>query len=359
MKTTMSGPAAFASTLALVTLMLLNSALAQITITSPTNGNSVPSPVWLRAHTTCNGSPTAFGYSIDNSVFLTGGVTSSDIDNTDYRLTPGTHTVHFKAWSNSVLCTMDSTITVTTTGATPSIAGANLDQAVNDDNVGGPIPGWLWEHDAGTNGQTAQAASYKVASPSFDGTSRLFYFTFSASGGERYHLCFKGITSAYNRCSGTPNPSSHHFVYDTYLYIVHPENLQNVELDMNQATDASLVYIFGTQCSFISKTWEFTTNVGGQTHWTPSGIACNPRTWMPNVWHHAQIVYHRDDAGNVTYDSVTFDGTTNYFPTIAANVQSAFPLGWSAGDLLLNMQFDGNGTGSIQAYADGLTILSW
>ena len=88
-----------ATTLACVVCALVISVSAQITVTSPTNGSTVPMPVWVRAHNAgCNGnSPNAFGYSIGNSPFITWGITDLDIDSTDYRMnSPGTYTVHFK-----------------------------------------------------------------------------------------------------------------------------------------------------------------------------------------------------------------------------------------------------------------------
>jgi len=80
--------------------LLAATAMAQITVTSPTNDSTVPMPVWVRAHAGgCNGNPsTAFGYSVDNSVFITWGITAVDIDATDYRLnSPGTYVIHFKS----------------------------------------------------------------------------------------------------------------------------------------------------------------------------------------------------------------------------------------------------------------------
>src|SRR5258708_730831 len=46
---------------------------ANITVASPVNGTTVPSPVWVRAHNVgCDGlAPTAFGYSVDSSSTLT------------------------------------------------------------------------------------------------------------------------------------------------------------------------------------------------------------------------------------------------------------------------------------------------
>src|ERR1700691_6003851 len=84
-------------------LLLCQPALASdITVASPVNGTSVASPIWVRAHNVgCGGlSPTAFGYSIDNSSTLTRGITAYDIDVTNQAISAGSHTVHFKSWTS-------------------------------------------------------------------------------------------------------------------------------------------------------------------------------------------------------------------------------------------------------------------
>src|SRR6185437_13077674 len=70
---------------------------ANITVASPVNGTTVPSPVWVRAHNIgCDGlKPTAFGYSVDSSGTLIKGVNVNDIDTTT-AMAAGTHTIHYK-----------------------------------------------------------------------------------------------------------------------------------------------------------------------------------------------------------------------------------------------------------------------
>ena len=96
---------------ALSGLMLSQPAFAaNITVASPVNGTTVPSPVWVRAHNIgCNGlAPTAFGYSVDSSSTLTRGVNVNDIDTTT-SMAAGTHTIHYKAWTSSGVCPVVST----------------------------------------------------------------------------------------------------------------------------------------------------------------------------------------------------------------------------------------------------------
>lgn len=78
--------------------------------------------------------------------------------------------------------------------------------------------------------------------------------TYSARGGERWHISFVKDANA------TP------FVYDTYVSIVDPSQIGNIEMDMNQVMSDGRTVIFGTQCSNCSKTWEHTI-VSGSTHW--------------------------------------------------------------------------------------------
>ena len=174
--------------------------------------------------------------------------------------------------------------------------------------------------------------------------AREFYMTYSQRGGVRWHISFANDTKAT------------HFVYDTYIYIVDPAQVANIELDMNQVMSDGRTVIFGTQCSVYSKTWEYTLVAGG-THWHPSNVPCNPQSWAAKTWHHVQIASHRDDKGNVSYDWVNVDGVHSEFNHATGN--SAEPLGWQKGTLLINFQLDGasKDSGTITAYAHNVTVL--
>ena len=150
---------------------------------------------------------------------------------------------------------------------------------------------WKWEHDTGTPGSSTGQLIFGVASPSVDGAATEFLVSYSQYGGERFHMVFGNDTVATN------------FIYDTYVYLVNPTQVQNLELDVDQVTANGETIIFGTQCSSVSGTWEYTYASGGHAHWKPSNIACNPQNWKPNKWHHIQIQAHR--VGDVvTYDWV-------------------------------------------------------
>jgi hypothetical protein len=175
--------------------------------------------------------------------------------------------------------------------------------------------------------------------------------TYSDHGGERFSISFGNSTSAT------------HFVYDAYVYLVDPSEVQNLEMDINQVMADGQTVIFATQCSGSSGTWEYTTDVtvdGKRTgHWKASNIPCDPMKWTANCWHHVQIASSRDSSGNVTYDWVNLDGTTSTFAN--ATGRSALSLGWAIGDLSLNFQLDGSSklSESITAYVENLTIYRW
>ena len=170
---------------------------------------------------------------------------------------------------------------------------------------------------------------------------------YSGHGGEIYHVSFAHDTNAT------------HFVYDAYVYIEDPSQLQNLEMDMNQVMADGRTVIFGFQCASGSGTWEYTLVANGGTHWHPSNVACKVKNWTGKTWHHIQIASHRDASGNVGYDWVNLDETYSDLQNATGN--SAQSLGWAKGDLLINLQFDGSSaaSGTITAYADKIIVYRW
>jgi hypothetical protein len=214
----------------------------------------------------------------------------------------------------------------------------------------GPLEGstrWHWNHDAGTPGSSQGSTVYPISGLSPDNAAREFYMTYSSHGGEIYHLSF-----AIDKIAT-------HFVYDANVYVTDPSQLANLEMDMNDVMPDGRTVILGTQCSTYSKSWEFVYQGGGHPHWRSSNVACDPRKWSANSWHHIQIASHRDANGIATYDWVNVDGVYGDFQD--ASYDSSFSLGWAIGDLLINFQIDGynSGSGANTLYTDKLTIYRW
>ena len=337
---------------------------ANITVASPVNGTTVPSPVWVRAHNVgCNGlAPTAFGYSVDSSGTLTKGVNVNDIDTTT-AMTAGTHTIHYKSWTSNGVCPVVSTTFNVAGGSTSggSTSGGSTSGGSTSSGSGSAvyalpsyavpsaslddIGGWGAEHDAGTPGSSKGSMVYPASASSYD-HARKFYMTYSNHGGERWHVSFGN------------NGSAAHFVFDTYVYIVNPSQVQNLELDLNQVLSSGETVILGTQCSSISKTWEYVVVSSNHPHWKSSNIGCNPLTWAPNTWHHVQIGFHRS-GGTVTHDWVNLDGSHKVFSNATGN--AGLWLGWGKGNLSVNYQIDGEsrGSGTVTSYIHKMTIYHW
>jgi len=281
------------------------------------------------------------GYSLDNSTSTT--IFYSTSISASVQASLGTHILHVKSWGNSgASCVTDVPITVVSavSNSMPAnaIAVKNIQKAYT----------WQLVNDSETNG-TSTGSMKLVGSPSLSGAARKYSISYRNSGGERYWTLFGADTSAQN------------FVYDARIYIASPSSdIANIEMDMNQVIENGQTVIFGFQCDGYSNTWDYTENAGAPDYpideWVHTSVPCNPRNWKTGVWHHIQIGYSRDSAGNVTYQYVAFDGVQS---AVNATVPSAFALGWGS-TLLTNFQIDGlGGYGSATVYMDDLTVYRW
>jgi hypothetical protein len=208
---------------------------------------------------------------------------------------------------------------------------------------------WHWNHDPYTGGNAQPSSNYPVYPDGRAGyAGRQFVSPYSGGphAGALWHLSF-GFDS-----------EPQHFAYTAKVYLVDPSQIENVEMDMNQVMRDGRTVIFGLQCAGGSKTWEYTTVSGHDTHWHRSNIACNPANWGVKKWHEVALFSERDDDGNVTYDGVCFDQVCQAFQ--GASGPSALPLKWKANELLLNYQTDcARASGTMDSYMRDLQIYRW
>ncbi|HEY1647450.1 MAG TPA: hypothetical protein VGF96_05690 [Terracidiphilus sp.] len=316
-----------------------------ITITSPASGASVGAPFNLSASAaTCSSQPvSSMGYSFDDSADTT--VVNGAQVNTQVSAETGAHTLNVKAWGNAgAACNASVAVNVTdssSAASSPVPANATTVSAVQ------ALGGWQATHDTGTPGSSSGSMSV-VGSPSMSGSARQFVTSFSGSGGELYNANVGNDTTATN------------FFYDAWVYLTSSAStIQNLEMDMNQVMANGETVLYGFQCDGNSGTWDYTKNVGTPTQpndqWEHSSAPCNMRNWSQNTWHHVQVSYSRDGAGNVTYHSVWLDGAES---EINATAPSAFALGWAPA-LQTNFQVDGLGSGTNTVYLDQLSISRW
>ena len=319
---------------------------SDITIASPANGSTVASPLLVKAHTTgCNGlAPSAFGYSIDDATGLVRGESAYDIDVAQQGIPAGTHIIHFKSWTSAGACpVVNSQIHVTGSpaAAVASTIPSGAKASPNLDSMQ-----WLGVHDGGTPGGSKGSTVFPASTPLYDDALE-FYMTYYDRGGERWSLQF------------AKDEAPTHFAIDTYVYIVDPAQVQNIEFDVNQVTSTGETVILGTQCSSLTGTWESAYTDGHYDHWWSSNVKCNPHNWAANQWHHVQIGMHRDNSGVVTHDWVNLDGA--HYTFNEAPRPSFQKLGWPAGVLVVNYQIEGESaeSGSVRSYIHKMTIYRW
>lgn len=323
---------------------------ASVTVNSPQNGETVSSPFAVNAYATAcsNQAVRSMGYSLDNSSDTTILRGSTSI-NTNVSAKLGTHTLHVKSWGyQGAVCVKDVAINLARATDDPVYDTSVVpSDAVSVSSIQ-TLTNWRGIHDTGTSGNSSGTMGL-VASPAHSGSAREFVSTYTNGGGLRYWASFGDDTTVTN------------FFYDGWVYFTNSAtDIGNLEIDMNQVMANGQTVIYGVQCDGYSGTWDYSENTGTpeapKGHWVHSKVACNPRNWSRNAWHHVEMNYSRSETGSVTYKSVYLDGVRSQ---LNATARSAYASGWGP-VLLTNFQVDGLGTsGSSTVYLDDLTVYRW
>src|SRR6266853_649392 len=392
---------------------------ADITVSAPLNGTTVPSSFLLHASApTCGGQNTAsMAYSFDsNADNILSGATSINQKVTD---TAGSHILRVKAWGNSgafcetdlniiissqsvVVSTPPNNATVATTfllqAQAPTCSGASTSnnnglvppanvnafsriELLNNytggyescppgsagSGVGGATSNsfqlWLTQPDCGTVGK--KSGNTSVVSPPAtpnSGDTQVRQYTMSYDGsdgaGVRWFIPLSDSSSANDDVYS-------HFQYDVWVYFDQTsiDHVYNLEMDLNQTVGnpAQYLYIFATQCNMVQ---------GPQGHWQlgngcplTADQTCSRSQFQPG-WHHVQIQFHRNSSPtSITFDAEAIDGVVQNFTCnsggpCTVNVSSG--TSWGANVLGPNFQLDGiSGGTTITGYADQFTIYRW
>jgi hypothetical protein len=137
-------------------------AFANVTVSSPYNGEQVESPFALSANAANCSSQTiaAIGYSLDNSTATT--IVKSTSVQAMVASGTGAHILHVKAWGNAgSVCVTDVAITVAaTTTAIPTSANVTVSSPSNGAEVGSPFA--LSANAANCSSQTTAAMGYSL-----------------------------------------------------------------------------------------------------------------------------------------------------------------------------------------------------
>jgi hypothetical protein len=353
----------------ILALLAMNVPASAITVKSPANGAQVNSPFSLVASTnSCDfENATSMGYALDNGAItmiptlllgsfplrershilhLGGGGSSTIVPTTVSAMVlanEGQHILHVMCWGAHG-ASADMPVNITVLGSNPP-PPPNVTVVSNIQS----LTNWVWKHDPGTPGGSSGSSDI-ATSPSLSGNARQYSMDFTNSGGEIFHVSFGKDTAAT------------HFIYSANIWLDDPSGIANIEMDLNQVIADGDTVIFGFQCNGYAGTWDYTVNLGTPSnphdHWEHSNVACPaPKTWTAQTWHNFQVSYSRDEAGNVTFESVVLDGQQSDF--VGASGNAAFSLGWGA-TLLTNFQIDGHGTtGSANVYVDNMTVSRW
>jgi hypothetical protein len=309
-----------------------------ITVSSPSNGATVASPVQISASAA---NSVAMQVYVDDQ--LSYRVSNGSV-NTSLAMSSGAHYLVVQSWDQAGNVTK-SPLNITVSGGSgggsgggPSIP-SNASVYKDIDQVSGWDSCSACAGEGGSGPVVAYSATQGRSSPSMDGASMQFWLGGSTPWGAA--LWWKELT---------PQPSAKHYVYDLYFYYTDQYAPQALEFDMNVTANGNR-YIFGTQCDIGgAQVWD-TWNNPGHT-WQHTSAAC-PAPPV-NTWNHLVWEYQRNDDGSMTFVAVTLNGNRH-----AVNV-TTWPTSQSGDELNVAFQMDGNfQEANYSVWLDKVQLSAW
>ena len=323
---------------------LATSALAGVTVSSPSNGATVGSAVRFTARattSTCSKGVASMGIytapSPNNRVYLTQG---ASLDTT-LSLSPGTYNTIVQEWD---YCG----------GASYTPVTIKVQSGTTLTNVQAR-PGWRGWGELAPAYEICTSCSSKVkwSMTQTGGASK-----FSIGGTEPYSdvlwsfpMIGPSSVLGLHDNDQTLVPKLKNFVYDTYFFSSTVESSQVLEFDISQYFEG-LSFIYGTQCRIAGgHKWDIWDN---DSHdWVSTGIACNP---VNNGWNHLVVRARRTNDNLLLYQSITLNGVTHDINRYFA--PDSVPSGWYG--ITVKFQMDGNYKQSpYSVYLDKLHFTYW
>ena len=315
-------------------MALICAAFGSVTVSSPTAGSSIGSPVHVVASSTSSHTVTTMAVYVDN--VLKYKVSGAKVD-TGIAMSAGSHSVVVQSW-DSTGYVQKQALTIKVTSTTTSIPSnatyySNIDQ----------MTGWAWCDSCAGQGGSGPSASYSMAtnqsSPSLDGKSAVFFL----GGTNPYSAALW-----WRQLGG--NSSVRNFVYDLYFYLKNPSASQALEFDVNQSLNGQK-FIFGTQCDYKDhKDWDVWDTANRV--WVKTGIPCTPP--QAYAWNHLVLEFQRTTGGKALFIAVTLNGKKSYIN------RSYYPKSASAYELNAAFQMDGNGTMTdYSTWVDKMRLIAW
>ncbi|MCI0348763.1 MAG: hypothetical protein L0Z53_05000 [Acidobacteriales bacterium] len=315
----------------LITGFAASTAMAGITISSPTNGATVSPSVRVVASASSTRPITAMRIYVDHvSVYV---VNSNSIDTT-VTLAAGTRFMVVQAWdSGGAVFKAPLTINVSNT-VVPKRVYSNIDQMTG------------WQHCdvcAGAGGQ-GPTTTYWMAqfqtTPSLDGSSIDFFL----GGATPYAaaLWWKQLGA---------NDTVRFFTYEMDFFFTNLAAIQALEFDVNQSIGGKK-YIFGTECNLKGnqqwRVWDYS------LRWMSTGIPCTTQMMAPNKWHNLKWEFERTLSGKTRFIAVTLDGVRKVVERYGT------PQPVSVRELNVAFQMDGNSTMTdYHVWVDRVKLTAW
>jgi hypothetical protein len=310
---------------------LATSAFAGVTVTSPSNGAQVQSPVHFVATAQspdCSKGVAAMGiYTAPYQLAYT--VNGSKLD-TYLTLSAGTYNTVVQEWDN---CGWSASTPVTITVGSGGGGGGGTFSNLQSSS-------W-W------NGYALLPPSYNICDTCLPGGPLATWGTtqgikspaLSSGGSMKFDIGgtmpFADILWNVKFTKYLPDqskvPTFTSFTYDVWFYGTNLETSQALEFDINQFFNG-MSFIWGHECRIAGgHEWDTWDNVN--MHWVPSGIACNP---ISNSWNHLVIQAQRTSDNRLLFKSITLNNKTNTLN----RYDNPSPTTWYG--MTINYQMDGN-----------------
>jgi hypothetical protein len=321
------------TTMALVAALSATAFAGSVSVSSPTNGSTVGSPMHVVASASSSAPITAMRIYVDGASMYLGYANKID---TNVSVSSGTHSLVVQAWDSSGAVFKNALTVNVSSSSLPTTTGAKTFSGI--DQMSG------WEHCDVCSGANAAGPNIPysmtqgVSSPSMDGKSAGFW----VGGGAKY-----GSAIWWKQLGANSNVS--HFTYDLYFYVKNMAATFALEFDTNQTTGGKR-YVMGTQCGVnFDKQWDVWDTAN--KHWIKTGIPCtNVQAYQ---WNHLTEEYYRAN-GKIYYVSITLNGQKYYVN------RSFYAIGINANDINVAFQMDMNGSATpYNAWLDQVKLTYW
>ena len=329
-------------------------AFAGVTVSSPTGGSTVSSPV----HFVASGSSPACSKGVTSIGIYTAPyklaykVSGSKLD-TYLTLGSGTYDTIVQQWDNCGW-TATASVKITVSGTSSGKTFYNLQHGSGWGEYALLPPSWGICSTCSSSGPEAKWSwTPNISSPSLDGIS-----TKTVYGGGTVQwadvlwnnkLIGDFSTQGLPDLNRTLVPTFHDFTYDVYFWIKDASVSQGLEFDINQFFNG-LSFIWGHECR-IAGGHEWDTWNNQTKHWVPSGIPCNP---VSGAWNHLVIKVKRTSTNKLLFYSITLNGNTAILDRY--DTPNSRP-NWHG--ITINYQIDSNKTGTpYTVYIDKLKFIA-